>query len=128
MNVTLEEVRRAFEEHRRNRRPGARHPNRLWQVALDACLTNAPSKVAKVAGLDYYQLQTRLSRVNRVPQLTCSEVVEVESNRSAIEAGCESTEARALFQITNPSGFSICFFEGDETFYRPYLESFFKQC
>lgn len=61
-----------FKEWRETRVGRQKVPDRLWQICIEACKSEKVSKVSKTAGIDYYQLRSRLERAGSESELTVS--------------------------------------------------------
>lgn len=121
----LEELAKAFADYRATRKHMGKLPEDLWRMAIEACATLPPSKVAKAINVDFYQLRAKMVRYG--PQgLTVSEVVQVPTTTAATKNEDESSDCPIL-QITHPNGFTLAFYR-----HSPLIEQiiaqYFKPC
>lgn len=115
-NTSLEEIAEKFTTCQSTKTRSGKLPKELWRVAVEACEHHPASRVAKVAGLDYYQLRAKVGE-SKTTELTCSEVVSVPTAESNFP----------VLQITHPNGFSLAVYK-ESVLVEMLLKQFFQSC
>lgn len=108
---TLERARRRFDRWRRTRQHGARIPNALWALAVEAAREHGVNPTSAYLHLDFNHLKRRLE-AGSLKATAKGTVSESSSNGSGYGGGRPSTKAATFVELTSlPAAVPPCMIE-----------------
>jgi hypothetical protein len=107
--LTLEAVARHFEQWRRNKRPGERIPERLWNEAASLVGAYSASKVTRTLRLSATDLNKRRGGIETVNRQGSgnSKAAFVEVAPEAIEQTLRPSSTTAWMELERPDGLRL---------------------